>query len=68
MSCTISLSLLATVCFTRDEDGIGWSKFLLEFALKCWMSIRLLRPSLFIKGSLHLVRDPAAEEELDIAI
>ena len=31
----ISSSLLATVYWSRDEDGIGWSKFFLEFALEC---------------------------------
>ena len=35
MRCTISWSLLATVYLSKDEGGIGWSKFLLESALKC---------------------------------
>ena len=35
IKCTISWSLLATVYLSRDEDGIGWSKFLLRSAHKC---------------------------------
>ena len=47
MRWTISWSLLATVYWSRDEDGTGWSNV---FAGVCpWMYIGLLRPS-FIKG------------------
>ena len=35
MECTISWSLLATVGWLWDEDGIGWSTFLLEPAFEC---------------------------------
>ena len=54
MRCTISWSLLATVHCLRDEDEIGWSKFLLEFALEfpcAYSSPPLLR------GRLQLVRE-----------
>ena len=56
-------SLLATVYWWKDENGIGWSKFFLESVLE-----RLLRPS-FIKGCrFHYVKDTAAEKELDITM
>ena len=54
-----------TVYWSRDEDGIGGSKFLLESALDCpyvYYALPLLR------DTLHLVRDTAAEKEFDIAI
>ena len=63
MRCTISWSLLATVYRSRDEDGIGWSKFLLEPVLEY--------PYVYYVPALlrgRLVRDTAAEGESDIAI
>ena len=65
MRCAVSWSLPATVYWSRDEDGIGGSKFLLESALDCpyvYYALPLLR------DTLHLVRDTAAEKEFDIAI
>ena len=65
MRCTVSWSLLATVYWSSDEDGIGWSKFLLKSALECpyfYHGAPLLR------DRLHLVRDTAVEKEFDIAI
>ena len=53
MRCTISWSLLAIVYWSRDEGEIGWSKFLLEFALKC-PHIYYVAP--LLKGSLHLIK------------
>ena len=65
MRCTISSSLLVTVYWSRDRGGIRLSKFLLESALECPYVYDV--PSL-IRGTLHLVRDTAAEKEFDIAI
>ena len=59
MKCTISWSLLATVYWSRDEDGIGLSKFLLESALECPYVYNA--PPL-LKARLHFVRDTAAEK------
>ena len=59
------LSLLATVYWSRDEDGIGWSKFLLESALE--LPYVYYAPPL-LRDRLHLVRDTAEEKEFDIAI
>ena len=58
MRCTISWSLPATVYWSRDEDGIEWSKFLLESALEC-QYVYYTPPSL--RGRLHLARDTAVE-------
>ena len=52
MRITVSWGLLGTVYWSRDVDGTGWSKFLLESALECQ----------------YVVRDTTAEKELDIAI
>ena len=62
---TISWSLLANVYWSRDEDGIGWSKFLLEPAFECPY---VYYASLLLRGRLHLVRDTAPEKECDVAI
>ena len=67
MGCTISWGLLATVYWSRDEDGIGWSKFLLESALECPFKYVYYAPPL-LRGRLHLLWDTAAEKEFDIAI
>ena len=58
MRCTISWSLLATVYWSRDEDGIIWSKFLLESALEC-LYVHYAPP--FWRGRLLNVRETAAE-------
>ena len=58
-------NMLAIVYFTRDEDRIGLSKFFVEFAFEC--PYVYYAPPL-LRGSLHLVRDTAAEKESDIAI
>ena len=65
MRCTISWSLLAIVYFTRDEDRIGLWNILLEFSFEC--PYVYYAPPL-LRGSLHLVRDTAAEKEFDIAM
>ena len=57
--------LLATVYWSIDEDGTGFSKFLLESALEC-QYVYYARP--LLRGRLHLGRDAAAEKEFDIAI
>ena len=61
MRCTVSWNLLATVYWSRDEVGVGWSKFLQEFALQAsgyvWLRIAAY-------GRLHLVRDTAAEKRV----
>ena len=62
---TISWSLLATVYWSRDENGIGWSNFLRESALEC-PYVHHAPP--LLRNRLHLVRDTAAEKEFDIAI
>ena len=58
-------NMLAIVYFTRDEDRIGLWKFFLEFAFEC-PYVYYAHP--LLRGSLHLVRDTAAEKESDIAI
>ena len=63
--CTVSWSLLTTVYWSRDEDGIGWSKCLMEFILE--------RPYIYyypplLRGMAHLVRDTAVKKEFDFAI
>ena len=60
-----SAGMLLVCYWSRDEDEIGWSKFLPESTLD--------RPYVyyappFLRGRLHLVRDTAAEKEFDIAI
>ena len=63
MRCILSSSLLATVYWSRDEDGIGWSKLLLESALECpyvYSALPLLR------DRLHLVRDTAEKNSLTL--
>ena len=62
MRCTISCILLAAVYWSRDEMEIDDKSF---FAGD--IPIRLLYAS-FNGGRLHLVRDVAAEKEVDIAI
>ena len=62
----ISWSLPATVYLSRDEDGIGWSKFFLEFALECSYVYYASPPSPILRDRLHLVRDTAAEKQFDI--
>ena len=61
----MSWSLLATAYWLRDEDGIEWSNFLLEFALE-FPYVYYVPP--LLSDRLHLARDTAAEEEFDIAI
>ena len=61
----VSWSLLTTVYWSRDEGGIGGSKFLLKFALEC--SHAYYVPSL-LRGRLHLVRDTPAEKEFNISV
>ena len=63
MRCTIPWSLLATVYWSRDEDGIRLPKFLLESALEC--PYVYYNPPL-LRGRLHLVRDTGAEKEFDV--
>ena len=65
MRCTVSWSLRVTGYWSRDNDGIGWSKFLLEPALECQNVY--YAPSL-LKDRLHLVREKAAEKGFDIAV
>ena len=63
MRCIISESLLATVYWSRDEDRIRWSKFLLESVIEC---SNIYHAPPLLKDRLHLVRDAAAEKEFDI--
>ena len=65
MSCTIALSLLATVYWLRNEHANGWSKLLLKSALEC-PYVYYIPP--LLNGRLYLDRDAAAEKESDIAI
>ena len=64
MKCTISRHLPATVYWSWDEDGIGWSNFLPESALQC--QYVYYAPPL-LRGRLDLVKDTAAEKKFDIA-
>ena len=62
--CNISKS--ASHCYwSRGEDGIGWSKFLLEFALE-YPYVYCTPP--LLRARLRPVRDTAAEKEFDIAV
>ena len=59
------LEVCQPVYWSKDEDAIGCSKFLLESALEC--------PYIYYAPPLlrcmpHFVRDIAAEKEFDIAI
>ena len=65
MKCAISSSILGIVYWSRHEDGIGWSKALLEPALE---NPCVYYAPLLLRARLHLVRDTAVEQELDIAI
>ena len=65
MRCAISWSLLATVYLSRVEDGIEWSKILLESAHEC--PYVYYTPPL-LSSRFHLLRDTAVEKEFDIAI
>ena len=65
MRCTMSSSLLATVCWSRDEDGIGWSKLSPESALECPY---VYHATLLSSSKFPLVIDTAAEKEFDTAI
>ena len=58
-------SLLATVYWSRDEDGIWWSKVLLESAFE---PPYVYYAPLSLRGRLHFVRDTAGEKEFDIVI
>ena len=68
MRCTMSSSvhsLLATVYWSSDEDGIEWSKLLSEPALECPY---VYHATLLLSSRFHLVIDTAAEKEFDTAI
>ena len=55
---TISWNVLATDYWSRDEDEVGWSKFLMKSALE--FPYFYYAPPL-LRGKLHVVRDTAAE-------
>ena len=65
MRYTISWSMLSTVYWSRDEGGIGWSKFLLEPALECSF-VYYVAP--LLRGRLYVIKDTATEKEFDVAI
>ena len=62
MKYKISWSLLATVYWSREEMEWMIKVFLLEIC----PYVYYVHP--LIKGRLHLVRDTAAEKEVDIAV
>ena len=57
----------ASHCWSRDEDGIGWSKVI------GWSKSALEYPYVYyasplLRGRVHLVRDTVTEKEFDIAL
>ena len=55
---TISWILLATIYWSRNENGIWWSKILLKSALE-YPCVYYAPP--LLRGKLHLGRDTAGE-------